>query len=74
LQAPLFKATLAAEAILVWAIPGQARITRVVVEHAETPGHDGYQKLTGHSNLRKRALARDMESTGPPIAYRVWKS
>ena len=32
------KATLAALAILVWAIPGQARITRLVVEHTETLG------------------------------------
>lgn len=43
------KATLAALAILVWAIPGQARITRLVVEHTETLGSDGYQKLTGHA-------------------------
>src|ERR1700732_1521615 len=49
MQASLSKATLAAVAILVWATPGQARITRLVVEHTETTGHDGYQKLTGHA-------------------------
>jgi hypothetical protein len=41
------KARLAA-AILLWAISGQARIARLVVEHTEGPGRDGYQKLTGH--------------------------
>jgi hypothetical protein len=44
MQISFFKATLA---ILALAIPGQARITRLVVEHTETAGHDGYQKLTG---------------------------
>ena len=39
MQVPFIKATLAAVAILVLAIPGQARITRLVVEHTETlPG------------------------------------
>src|ERR1700680_3180343 len=49
MRAPLFKATLPTVAILVWVIPGQARITRLVVEHTETLGHDGYQKLVGHA-------------------------
>src|SRR6202049_2923112 len=67
MQAPLFKATLAAVAILVLAIPGQARITRVVVEHTETLGHDGYQKLTGHAygeldpKLPLNAIVTDLE-------------
>src|ERR1700730_7269125 len=67
MQAPLFKATLAAMATLVLAIPGQARITRVMVEHAETLGHDGYQKLTGHAygeldpKLPLNAIITDLE-------------
>ena len=36
-------------AVLVLAISGDARITRLVVEHTATAGHDGYQKLTGHA-------------------------
>src|SRR5580692_7888650 len=48
MQVPLVKPILAIGAILVLAIPGQARITRLVIEHTETIGHDGYQKLTGH--------------------------
>jgi hypothetical protein len=43
MQVPLFKATLVAVAIFVSAIPGQARITRLVIEHTETLGQDGYQ-------------------------------
>jgi hypothetical protein len=49
MQVPRFKATLAAVTILVLAIPGQARITRLVVEHTETLGRDGYQQLRGHA-------------------------
>src|SRR5947208_13663531 len=49
MQVPPFKATLAALAILALAIPVEARITRLVVEHTETLGHDGYQRLTGHA-------------------------
>src|SRR5436190_19033956 len=49
MKVPLFKATLAAVAVLGLAIPVEARITRLVVEHTETLGHDGYQKLTGHA-------------------------
>jgi hypothetical protein len=48
MDARLQKIALAAVAALVWTIPGQARITRLVVEHTETLGSDGYQKLTGH--------------------------
>ena len=67
MQIPLFKATLAAVAILVLAIPGQARITRLMVEHTETLGHDGYQKLTGHAygeldpKLPLNAIITDLE-------------
>jgi hypothetical protein len=48
-------------------IPGQARITRLVVEHAETLGQDGYQKLTGHAygeldpKLPLNAIITDLE-------------
>ena len=61
------KATLAAVAILVLAMPGQARVTRLVVEHTETLGHDGYQKLTGHvygeldPKLPLNAIITDLE-------------
>src|SRR6266849_9107163 len=64
---PLFKTTSAAVAILTLAIPGQARITRLVVEHTETLGHDGYQKLTGHADgeldprLPLNAIITDLE-------------
>jgi Alpha/beta hydrolase domain len=34
--------------LAILALPGYARITRLVVEHTETLGADGYQKLTGH--------------------------
>ena len=67
MQVPLFKATLAAVAILVLAIPVEARITRLVVEHTETLGHDGYQKLTGHAygeldpKLPLNAIITDLE-------------
>jgi len=67
MQASLSKATLAAVAILVLAIPGQARITRLVVQHTETLGHDGYQKLTGHAygeldpKLPLNAIITDLE-------------
>src|SRR6266849_2988308 len=64
---PLFKTTSAAVAILTLAIPGQARITRLVVEHTETLGNDGYQKLTGHAygeldpRLPLNAIITDLE-------------
>src|SRR5579862_7149576 len=67
MQLPLFKATLATAAILGFTIPGQARITRLVVEHTETLGHDGYQKLTGHAygeldpKLPLNAVITDLE-------------
>jgi hypothetical protein len=63
----LFRPTLAVGATLVLAIPGQARITRLVVEHTETLGHDGYQKLTGHAygeldpKLPLNAIVTDLE-------------
>src|SRR5436309_9051267 len=67
MQVPPFKATLAALAILALAIPVEARITRLVVEHTETLGHDGYQKLTGHAygeldpKLPLNAIITDLE-------------
>ena len=67
MQVPLLRATLAAMAILVLAIPGQAQITRLVVEHTETLGVDGYEKLTGHAygevdpKLPLNAIITDLE-------------
>ena len=67
MQLPFFKATLAAAAVLGLAIPGQARITRLVVEQTETLGQDGYQKLTGHAygeldpRLPLNAIITDLE-------------
>src|SRR5580704_10702976 len=67
MQVPLFKATFAAVAIMALAIPGHARITRLVVEHTEPVGHDGYQKLTGHAygeldpRLPLNAIITDLE-------------
>jgi hypothetical protein len=64
---PFLKATLAAVATLALAIPGQAAVTRLVVEHTETLGHDGYQKLTGHvygeldPKLPLNAIITDLE-------------
>src|SRR5437667_10788435 len=68
MRVSLFKAPLAALAVLALAIPGQARITRLVVEHTETLGPDGYQKLTGHvygeldPRLPLNAIITDLES------------
>jgi hypothetical protein len=62
-----FKTTLAAVAILAGAIPAQARVTRLVLEHNEGLGHDGYQKLTGHvygeldPRLPLNAIITDLE-------------
>ncbi len=67
MQVPLLRATLAAVAILVLATPGQAQITRLVVEHTETLGSDGYEKLTGHAygevdpKLPLNAIITDLE-------------
>jgi Alpha/beta hydrolase domain len=67
MQATLFKIILATMAVLALAMPGQARITRLVVEHTETLGHDGYQKLTGHvygeldPKLPLNAIITDLE-------------
>jgi hypothetical protein len=49
MRVPFWKAALAAAAIIILAVPGQARITRLVVEHTEALGHDGYEKLTGRA-------------------------
>src|SRR5437762_11386017 len=49
MKAPFVKAALAAVAVLGLAVPGQARITRLIVEHTEMLDKEGYQKLTGHA-------------------------
>ena len=60
-----FRAALAAAAILCVALPGQAEIRRLVVEHTET--RDGYQKLTGRAygevdpRLPLNAIITDLE-------------
>src|SRR5207245_10938666 len=67
MHVPLFRATLVAVVIFALAIPVEARITRLVVEHTETLGHDGYQKLTGHAygeldpKLPLNAIITDLE-------------
>ena len=67
MQVPLLRATLAAVAILALAVPGQAQITRLVVEDTETLGPDGYAKLTGHAygevdpKLPLNAIITDLE-------------
>jgi len=67
MHVPLFRATLVAVAIFALAIPVHARITRLVVEHTETLGPDGYQKLTGHvygeldPRLPLNAIITDLE-------------
>jgi hypothetical protein len=38
----------AVAAMLVASIPGEARITRLVIENTEAVGQDGYQKISGH--------------------------
>lgn len=66
MQSP-FKATLTAVAILSLAIPGQARITRLVIDRTEVLNRDGYQKLTGHAygeldpKLPLNAIITDLE-------------
>src|SRR5205085_11346569 len=67
MHVPLFRATLVAAVIFALAIPVHARITRLVVEHTETLGPDGYQKLTGHAygeldpKLPLNAIITDLE-------------
>src|SRR6185295_11434835 len=67
MQVPLSRAALALVVILALAIPVEARITRLVVEHTETAGKDGYQKLTGHAygeldpKLPLNAIITDLE-------------
>jgi len=53
--------------MLALVIPGQARITRLVVERTEMLGSDGYEKLTGHAygeidpKLPLNAIITDLE-------------
>ena len=67
MQAPLSKAILTAAAILILVVPGQARITRLVVEHTEALGHDGYGRLSGQAygeldpKLPLNAIITDLE-------------
>jgi hypothetical protein len=67
MRTPFLKATLAVVAALALAIPGQAAVTRLVVEHTETLGKDGYQKLTGRvygeldPKLPLNAIITDLE-------------
>src|SRR5579862_560000 len=67
MRVSFLKATVAIGASVLFAVPGQARITRLVVEHTETLGHDGYQKLTGHAygeldpKLPLNAIITDLE-------------
>ena len=67
MRTPFLKATLSAVATLALAIPGQAGVTRLVVEHTETLGKDGYQKLTGRvygeldPKLPLNAIITDLE-------------
>jgi len=61
------KATFVTAALLLLTIPAQARITRLVVDHTESLGSDGYQKLTGHAygeldpKLPLNAIITDLE-------------
>ena len=63
----VLRVTLAAVASLGLAVPGQAQITRLVVEQTEALGQDGYQKLTGHAygevdpSLPLNAIITDIE-------------
>lgn len=43
-----FRAALLTMTLAGWAVPGQARITKLVVDHHESLGADGYERLTGH--------------------------
>jgi hypothetical protein len=43
-----FRAALLTLAVVGYVVPGQARITRLVVEHRESLGADGYERVTGH--------------------------
>ena len=45
----LIRVVLAAVAMLFLAIPTHAELTRLVVEHTESLGPDGYERLTGHA-------------------------
>ena len=63
----LVRVTLAVAGIVLLTASGQARVTRLVVEHTESLGHDGYQKLTGHvygeldPKLPLNAIITDLE-------------
>jgi hypothetical protein len=44
-----FRAALLTMVVIGWTVPGEARITRLVVEHRENLAGDGYERLTGHA-------------------------
>src|SRR3954453_23148116 len=63
----IFRAMLTVVAAVVCTIPVPAAVTRLVVEHTESLGRDGYQKLTGHfygeldPKLPLNAIITDLE-------------
>ena len=68
MQAPLFRAAIAAVAVLLLASPVQAEITRLAVENTEQLGADNdYEKLNGHfygeldPSLPLNAIITDLE-------------
>ncbi len=67
MQVSFFRATLAAVGVLILAVPGQAQITRLVVEQTEALGQDGYQRLIGKAygevdpNLTINTIITDLE-------------
>ena len=67
MSVPVVRAAMAAVAMLVSVLPGQAQITRLVVEHTESLGPDGTERLTGHvygevdPKLPLNAIITDLE-------------
>ena len=68
MQVPLFRAAIAAVAVLALANPAQAEITRLVVDNTEQLGLDSaYEKLNGHvygeidPSLPLNAIITDLE-------------
>src|SRR6476646_226739 len=66
MRAAFWKIIVAA-AMLILAIPGHARITRVVIARTDVIGSDGYEKLAGHAygdidpKLSQTAIITDLE-------------
>ena len=63
----LGKSTMRIGVLAALALSANARVTRLVVEHTEPVGRDGYEKLTGHfygeldPKLRLNAIITDLE-------------